>query len=233
MNSRVSFTVRQTSKIHITKTYKWTTSEKKTQTTQTHTTPFQWEQIGFLPHWWHAESINCSVIIYQLPLDLWTDVVIYLIAGLIAVEWKRNAETNDPLEHLAKSLSRKTNTNKCDWYIERPNWIQQGSAKELQTKLVNRHSFNILDDKRLFVYFCIAAIPLHSVISIRLNDERFPESLRMKEKNTHRKCSFQTIEYNSTAENVVNKLRIPQKQLSILWQRPWLNINKCDGNDDA
>lgn len=57
---------------------------------------------------------------------------------------------------------------------------------------------------------------MHSVISIRLNDERFPESLRMKEKNTHRKCSFQTIEYNSTAENVVNKLRIPQKQLSIL-----------------
>lgn len=66
--------------------FKWVESHFSVTKKITKTTTkqhFQWEQIDFLLHWWHAESINCGAIIYQLPFDLWTDVVIYLIVGLI------------------------------------------------------------------------------------------------------------------------------------------------------
>lgn len=103
----------------------------------------------------------------------------------------------------------------------------QRRAKELKMKLLIRNSVNILNDKRLFVYLYCS----YSIAFCYLNSFEWWTISRIIE--NEEKKQRKSIGYNFKAENVLNKLRILKKQLSILWQRPWLNKNKCDDNDDA
>lgn len=156
----------------------------------------------------------------------WTDVVIYLIVGLIAVSGKererRTAEWSAGT--FGKIIIEKMRQNKCDWY-RMPMHSRKG-----RTKQINRNSSNIeWQEGSLFIY--ITVIRLLSVISICFNDEQFPELLRERRK----KIAFNHGITMILQFNVVNQLRKSQKQLSIYYDndqcsRPH-SVNMCD--DDA